>query len=191
MAARQVVISNTVNGPYINAFAALDFDKDGCYNTPAIDAQGNVNPGLECGGALNGHCRDKEDLENNNVYSRARCNNGWCIFMYAYYFEKDQTALWTCGVGHKHDWEHIAVWVKDDVAVYVSVSQHKGWDCREAKDVRWHQGNHPKAVYHQDGGLTHDFRFANTKDDDIENHMGVWFVSFGFPSFPRSPLALI
>ena len=83
----------------------MDFDTDGCYNTPAIDGNGSVATGLDCGGAKNGHCRDLSDLQNNNVYSRARCNNGWCGFLYGYYFEKDQSVDGSCGVGHKNDWE--------------------------------------------------------------------------------------
>ncbi|KAI1858407.1 uncharacterized protein JN550_012691 [Neoarthrinium moseri] len=167
---------------------AMDFDKDGCYNTPAIDANGNLNGGLKCGGAKNGHCRDKSDLDNNNVYSRARCNNGWCAYLYGYYFEKDQSVDGSCGVGHKNDWEHIVVWVKDgeSMPAYVAASQHKGWEVKAGKDVRF-QDTHPKMVYHQDGGLTHDFRFANEADDKVENHNGAWFfgdlVSYlGFPS---------
>lgn len=65
---------------------AMDFDKDGCYYTSAIDPSGNMNPGI---GAANGvppnclraTCRDNNRLENNNVYSRKRCNNGWCAIM--------------------------------------------------------------------------------------------------------------
>jgi len=53
----------------------MDFDTDGCYNTPAIDAAGNVVTGLNCGSAVNGYCRDLSDLQNNNIYSRARCSN--------------------------------------------------------------------------------------------------------------------
>ncbi|KAI1811432.1 NPP1-domain-containing protein [Poronia punctata] len=167
---------------------AMDFDTDGCYNSPAIDGDGNLNGGLPCGGAKNGNCRDESDLDNNNVYSRARCNNGWCAYLYGYFFEKDQSVDGSCGVGHKNDWEHIVVWVRDgdDTASYVAVSQHKGFEVRAAQDVRW-EDTHPKVVYHQDGGLTHDFRFANEDDDGIENHKGVWFYGslvswFGFPS---------
>ena len=61
----------------------LDFDKDGCYNTAAIDGGGNVNGGLDaifkCPAD---ECRKKDRLDNNNVYSRKRCNNGWCAIMY-------------------------------------------------------------------------------------------------------------
>ncbi|KAK7909259.1 hypothetical protein PG985_015137 [Apiospora marii] len=156
----------------------MDFDKDGCYNSPAVDAAGTIATGLKCGGDKNGHCRDKSDLDNNNVYARARCNHGWCAHMYAYYFEKDQSVHGSCGVGHRHDWEHVTVWAREgaDRAAYVAVSQHKGWEVRDAADVRF-EGARPKVVYHQDGGLTHDFRFANEADDEVENHHGKWFVS--------------
>ncbi|KAI0160488.1 secreted protein [Xylariaceae sp. FL1272] len=170
---------------------AMDFDTDGCYNSPAIDASGNLATGLSCGGAKNGHCRDLSDLQNNNVYSRARCNNGWCGYLYGYYFEKDQTVDGSCGVGHKNDWEHIVVWVKDGDSMpsYVAVSQHKGFEVRAAAEVRW-LDTHPKVVYHQDGILTHDFRFANEDDDNIENHTGAWFFGdvVGFLGFPSADL---
>lgn len=44
-------------------------------------------------------CRDATDLDNNNVYSRSRCNNGWCAHLYEYYFEKDVALEQVCGVG--------------------------------------------------------------------------------------------
>jgi hypothetical protein len=58
---------------------SLDFDTDGCYNVPAIGAAGDVVQGLphEFTG-LASNCHDLSDLNNNNVYSRQRCNNGWC-----------------------------------------------------------------------------------------------------------------
>ncbi|KAK8109004.1 hypothetical protein PG984_014805 [Apiospora sp. TS-2023a] len=172
----------------------MDFDKDGCYNSPAVDASGKIATGLKCGGDKNGHCRDKSDLDNNNVYSRARCNNGWCAYMYAYYFEKDQSVHGSCGVGHQHDWEHVTVWAREgaDSASFVAVSQHKGWEVKDAKDVRF-EGSHPKIVYQQDGGLTHDFRFANEADDKVENHYGKWFTGAllswnGIPDTVRTAL---
>lgn len=60
----------------------LDYDTDSCYNVAAIDADGNVAEGLEPdGGNLTGDCRDEADLDNQNVYSRTRCNNDWCVAM--------------------------------------------------------------------------------------------------------------
>lgn len=59
----------------------LDFDTDGCYNTAAIDPDGNINPGKGATGTPQGDCRDPPQLENSNVYSRRRCNNGVCAIM--------------------------------------------------------------------------------------------------------------
>lgn len=154
---------------------ALDFDTDGCYNVPAIDKEGNLAQGLPVNNSPGGdsrNCRDKSDLDNNNVYARRACNKGWCAHFYDYYFEKDAGA-WVGG--HRHDWEHIIVWVKNDKAEYVSVSQHGDYDTRKASDVRWHDSTHPKVVYHKDEPSTHCFRFAVAKDDKIENHTGKWF----------------
>ncbi|KAH8161211.1 hypothetical protein CIB48_g7055 [Xylaria polymorpha] len=170
---------------------AMDFDKDGCYNTPAIDANGNIAQGLRCGGALNGSCRDESDLDNNNVYSRARCNNGWCGFLYGYYFEKDQSAAGSCGFGHRNDWEHVVVWVKDgdDMPSYVGASQHGKYQVKPASAVRF-LDTHAKIVYHQDGGRTHSMRFANAADDAVENHKKEWFFGdlVGFSGFPTDEL---
>ncbi|KAK4221545.1 necrosis inducing protein-domain-containing protein [Podospora fimiseda] len=167
----------------------LDFDTDGCYNVPAIDAQGNVVQGLtNTWTGLSSDCRDLSDLDNNNVYSRQRCNNGVCVYMYGYYFEKDVAIPYFATGGHRHDWEHIAVWVNSTTnkALFVGASQHGNFEIKAAKDVRW-DGEHPKMVYHKDGASTHCFRFGNSGDDKIENHKGIWFkgplVSYnGFPS---------
>lgn len=166
---------------------SMDFDKDGCYNVPAIGPDGTIAQGLPHNFVSpSKDCHDLSDLLNNNVYSRARCNNGWCAYLYDYYFEKDVAIPDFIDVGHTHDWEHIAVWVQDGAARYVSASQHGEFLVRAAADVRW-DGEHPKMVYHKDGSAgTHCFRFATAKDDAIENALGVWFrgdlVSYnGFP----------
>lgn len=59
----------------------LDFDTNGCYNTAAIDPSGSTNPGKDATGTPEGDCRDPPQLENSNVYSRSRCNNGVCAVM--------------------------------------------------------------------------------------------------------------
>ncbi|KAL2123586.1 hypothetical protein VTJ04DRAFT_4041 [Mycothermus thermophilus] len=165
----------------------LDFDKDGCYNVPAIDAEGNIAKGLPHNyTGLSSDCRDASDLDNNNVYSRQRCNNGWCAYLYDYYFEKDVAVAHVQNIGHRHDWEHVVVWVRNNKAEYVAASRHNGYTINKASDVRW-LGTHPKIIYHKDGGLTHAFRFAKAADEKIEDHKGVWFrgalVSYnGFPS---------
>ncbi|SPO05487.1 uncharacterized protein DNG_08174 [Cephalotrichum gorgonifer] len=166
---------------------SLDFDKDGCYNVPAISASGEIAQGLPHSWVgLSSECRDASDLDNNNVYSRQRCNSGWCVYLYDYYFEKDVAVPYFQDVGHTHDWEHIAVWVRDGGRPeYVGASQHGNFEVRRAQDVRW-DGDHPKMVYHKDGGSTHCFRFATAADDKIENHRGVWFrgALVGYNGFP-------
>ena len=151
---------------------ALDYDTDGCYPTPAIGPDGTLNGGLNTSGALNGSCRDRSDLDNTNAYSRSLCApGGWCAYMYALYFEKDQVLPGCCG--HRHDLEHVVVWVFDGQARYVSASAHGDYDTRPADQVLW-EGTHPKIVYHKDGLSTHAFRFAAEHDDPPENHYGVW-----------------
>ncbi|MEU6841569.1 NPP1 family protein [Streptomyces sp. NPDC046716] len=152
---------------------AFDYDTDGCYPTPAIGADGTLNGGLNPSGALNGQCRDAEDLANTNGYARAKCNNGWCAVMYGLYFEKDQAVPGSGLGGHRHDWEHVVVWVKDGTAQYVATSAHGDFVVHTRDQIRW-DGTHPKIVYHKDGIGTHCFRAATVGDEPPENHRGTW-----------------
>ncbi|OTB01886.1 hypothetical protein M426DRAFT_14040 [Hypoxylon sp. CI-4A] len=169
---------------------AVDFTRHSCYNTAAISPEGEVNPGLEHNFS-NGpaeDCRDTEQLDNNNVYSRKRCNHGWCAYVYDYYFEKDVGISWASDVGgHRHDWEHIVVFVKEDRAQFVAISRHGHYDMRRAEDVEFLDGTHPKVVYHKDGGLTHCWRWTKDGDTGHENERREWLTSSlvsynGFPS---------
>ncbi|MGD6749208.1 NPP1 family protein [Streptomyces sp. BH105] len=152
---------------------AYDYDTDGCYPTAAIGPDGTVNGGLAPSGAVNGQCHDASDLDDTNGYSRTKCNSGWCVILYALYFEKDQAVAGSGLGGHRHDWEHVAVWVKDGRAEYVSTSAHGKFDIHTRDQIRW-DGTHPKIVYHKDGIGTHCFRPANPDDDAVENHDGTW-----------------
>ncbi|MGW4796216.1 NPP1 family protein [Nonomuraea sp. NPDC004297] len=180
---------------------ALDFDTDSCYNVPAIWANGKINPGLPVNaGTLTSDCRNRNRLGATNVYSRAKCNNGWCAYMYAYYFQKDMSANpvynpltgLTNGSGHRHDWEHIIVWVHEQKAHYVSVSQHTGYELHIAPELPW-MASHPKIVYHKDGPSTHAFRFAKLGggDEPPENHQGRWQLGrlIGWKNYPAGTRA--
>ena len=172
---------------------ARDYDSDGCKPSPAIGPDGTLNPGLKLGETPQKHCDDDAYLapDKNNGYSRSRCNNGWCAYMYTFYFEKDQSTSGPAALGHRHDWEHIVVWTQGNTAKYVSVSCHDAYkgkgtaETRPAGKVRW-EDTHPKVVYHKDGGLTHCFRFANTGDDRIENASGKWHYPslVGWDNYP-------
>ncbi|MEW2391636.1 NPP1 family protein [Streptomyces venezuelae] len=152
---------------------AYDYDGDGCYPTPAIGPDGTVNGGLKPSGAVNGQCRDASDLANTNGYARGKCNNGWCAVMYGLYFEKDQAVAGSGLGGHRHDWEHVVVWVKDGRAEYVATSAHGKFRIHSRDQIRW-DGTHPKVVYHKDGIGTHCFRAATAGDEPPENHRGAW-----------------
>jgi hypothetical protein len=151
---------------------AFDYDGDGCYPTPAIGPDGTLNPGLNPSGALDGDCHDQSDLDNTNSYSRSKCNNGWCAYLYDLYFEKDQAVPGWDPFGHRHDIEHVVIWVSGEAAQYVSVSRHGDYDTYPAAEVGW-EGTHAKVIYHKDGASTHCFRLA-AKDEQPENHHGAW-----------------
>jgi necrosis inducing protein (NPP1) len=151
---------------------AFDYDGDGCYPTPAIGRDGTIAPGLNNSGALNGSCHDRSDLDNTNSYSRSKCNNGWCAYLYDLYFEKDQAVPgWDC-CGHRHDLEHVVVWVQNDQAQYVSTSAHGNYSTYPRSQVGW-VGTHAKVIYHKDGASTHCFRLAGMTEQP-ENHYGTW-----------------
>ncbi|KAM7201665.1 necrosis and ethylene-inducing protein-inducing protein [Rhypophila sp. PSN 637] len=160
---------------------ALDFDTDSCYNTPAIGPNGDLATGLDIFGVSpTAGCREEVMLERCNVYSRQRCNNGYCAIMYAYYFQKDWASP---GAGHRHDWEHVVVWVRmsDQFVSHVAVSQHKGYEIKANHEISWTApvDGHPAVVYHKDGGSTHAFRFANGADfgnGGPENHWRQWIM---------------
>ncbi|SPN99262.1 uncharacterized protein DNG_02299 [Cephalotrichum gorgonifer] len=162
-------------------YPGLDFDTDSCYNVPAIGPNGDIALGLDPNNwPPQKYCRNEEMLERSNVYSRQRCNSGYCVIMYAYYFQKDTPA--EVG-GHRHDWEHIAVWVRqsDNYVTHVAVSQHSGYDIRENTQIEWTSAGDgkPTAVYHKDGGSTHCFRFAGKADfgnGGPENHWRKWIT---------------
>lgn len=196
--ARIPMIKANATARYLRFQPSMDFDTDSCYNWPAITFDGDT-----CGGLPTApkrfparYCRDESDLDNNNGYARRRCNRGWCAYIYAYYFPKDVGEG-----GHRHDWEHVAVWTKagkingdgsygDESVVYIGTSAHGDFEMRHVGRVEMDMFTHPKVVYHLGGVGSHSIRFAKKQDDKIENHKGVWFrgplVSWeGFPSWKK------
>jgi hypothetical protein len=147
-----------------------DYDTDSCYPAAAVDPAGNLNGGLKPTGPVTGQCRGGH-LDHANTYSRAKCNNGWCGIIYASYFEKDEASP---GIGHRHDWECMVVWVAQgaNTPSYLSASRHGGFSTHPIADVPM-SGQRVMAVYHKDGVSTHAFRFAKW-GETAENDTGAW-----------------
>lgn len=95
---------------------------------------------------------------------------------YEYYFEKDQAVAGSFLGGHKHDWENIVVFSKDDDVVRIAPSCHGGYD--HATNEFPHDDTHALLVYHKDGAGTHCFRLANDDDQSKpENFSGEFYRS--------------
>ncbi|KFA67843.1 hypothetical protein S40285_09036 [Stachybotrys chlorohalonatus IBT 40285] len=149
----------------------IDFDNSACYNTAAITSDGHCNDGLEIG---HGNCRQMDRLYNSNTYVREKCtDDGWCFYLYGYYFEKDEGGA--LAHGHKHDWEHLAVWTLHNEAKYLAWSAHGNYKVNKPDTVEW-QGQNPKFVVERDMATTHAFRRAEG-NEPAENASGGWYRS--------------
>lgn len=171
---------------------AIDFDTDVCFNVPAVDSSGNVTAGASTYATRPpATCRNATYLQTSNVYSRSRCNHGYCAVIYAYFWQSD--------FSHAYDWETIIVWTTDNgtnsQVVGVSRDDHGDWDTRATSGGQLRfladaTGNHVKMVYHYETwGFSHLFRFSKTDsgDEPPENGTGTWLtqplVSWnGYPS---------
>ncbi|KAJ5885532.1 hypothetical protein N7495_010042, partial [Penicillium taxi] len=101
---------------------------NGCVPFPAVDAEGDTNAGLATTGSSSGDCSSSTG----QIYVRAATYSDYYGIMYAWYFPKDEPSS---GLGHRHDWEGVIVWLSDstettaDNVVAVCPSAHGGWDC--------------------------------------------------------------
>ncbi|KAB8070600.1 necrosis inducing protein [Aspergillus leporis] len=101
---------------------------NGCVPFPAVDAKGNTNAGLDIAGSNNGDC----SKSSGQIYVRGGKSGDKYALMYSWYMPKDQAAP---GMGHRHDWEGVIVWLSDpaktsaDNILAVCPSGHGKWDC--------------------------------------------------------------
>ncbi|MFI1355125.1 NPP1 family protein [Streptomyces sp. NPDC020898] len=156
--------ASTFQNKYMPLF---DYDSDSCFPAAAVDASGKLNGGLDNTGAITGGCRNNH-LGKANTYSQSWCKNGWCAYVYALYFEKDQTLAGADAFGHRHDWESVVVFQKqgEESPRYLSASRHGGYSTHPINEVPMGRVagetnyNRVEIVYHKDGASTHAFRFA-------------------------------
>ncbi|KAF5855790.1 hypothetical protein ETB97_008432 [Aspergillus alliaceus] len=139
-------------GDVYKAYQPLLKVVNGCVPFPAVDAQGNTNAGLDITGATNGDC-SKSDGQ---VYVRSGKSGGKYALMYSWYFPKDEAGP---GMGHRHDWEGVIVWISDpaktsaDNILAVCPSGHGKWDC--SKDGYSLQETHPLIKYYSIWPVNH------------------------------------
>ncbi|KAJ5118213.1 npp1 domain-containing protein [Penicillium atrosanguineum] len=123
----QTVPSGTVGDAYL-AYQPYLYVVNGCVPFPAVDAEGNTNAGLATTGASDGDCSSSTG----QIYVRGTSSGDYYALMYAWYMPKDEPSD---GLGHRHDWEGVIVWLSDststtaDNVVAVCPSAHGGWDC--------------------------------------------------------------
>jgi hypothetical protein len=90
--------------------------------------------------------------------------------MYAWYWPKDEPSELeaTLGIGHRHDWESIVVWLSaeatDATILGVAASAHGGFD-PETSDVSYSGNGALIQYYSEDGILDHSLGFTTTVGD--------------------------
>ncbi|KAE8354332.1 necrosis inducing protein [Aspergillus coremiiformis] len=115
-------------GDVYKAYQPLLSVTSGCVPFPAVDAQGNTGGGLAVSGASNGGCSKNQG----QIYVRGGPSGDKYALMYSWYFPKDAPSP---GIGHRHDWEGVIVWLRDptqttpDNILAVCPSGHGRWEC--------------------------------------------------------------
>ncbi|GAA5168730.1 NPP1 family protein [Viridibacterium curvum] len=146
-----------------NNYPVFDFDTDGCLPSAGISRTGVQNGGLNPSGSITGGCRAGIFLQLSNTLHRHACvtsgTDVYCGHFYALYFLKDQATVF--GGGHRHDWEHAAIWTRNGVVTHGGYSAHGKLYNSEIGSLPTQNG-HMKIVYHKDGVTTHALRFAKS-----------------------------
>lgn len=133
-------------------------DRNGaCRPYTAVDANGDYNGGLKDSGGESSSCSLTSKQQ---VYTRtARINANTHAIMYAYYFPKDNGRVFA-SLGHRHDWEHVFVFVQDlgnlskEKIVGAAYSAHGGVSATSNPN---RDGKQIYINYDYNGSVTHSF----------------------------------
>ncbi|THV44542.1 hypothetical protein BGAL_0621g00040 [Botrytis galanthina] len=132
---------------------------NGCVPFPAVDASGNTGGGLAPTGSSNGECSSSTG----QVYVRGAQSGSYYGIMYSWYMPKDEPST---GIGHRHDWEGVIVWLSSSTAttasniVAVCPSAHGGWDC--STDDYSLSGTSPLIKYESIWPIDHSMGLTST-----------------------------
>ncbi|POM59592.1 Necrosis inducing-like protein NPP1 type [Phytophthora palmivora] len=123
---------------------------NGCHPYPAVNAAGETSGGLKTQGC-------KGSGWGSQVYGRSTWYKGRWAIMYSWYFPKDSPST---GLGHRHDWEHVIVWI-DNPAVLnpkilaVTPSAHSGYSKYAPPKAGTITGNTAKVEYESHWPVNH------------------------------------
>ncbi|TVY43326.1 hypothetical protein LSUB1_G001413 [Lachnellula subtilissima] len=123
----ETVPSGTVGTVY-EAYQPYLYVVNGCVPFPSVDAAGDTNAGLATTGSSNGDCSSSTG----QIYVRGATYGGHYALMYSWYMPKDEPSD---GLGHRHDWEGVIIWLTSSTATTASnilavcPSAHGNWDC--------------------------------------------------------------
>ncbi|POM73131.1 NPP1-like protein [Phytophthora palmivora] len=141
---------------------------NGCHAYPAVNLAGETSGGLKTSGAPSAGC--KGSGWGSQVYGRSTWFNGVWAIMYSWYFPKDSPST---GLGHRHDWEHVIVWIDNpDVAepkiLAVTPSAHSGYSAQVPPDADKVDGNSVKVNYESSWPINHALE-STTKGGDYQD----------------------
>ncbi|KAL5450834.1 hypothetical protein PMIN06_005659 [Paraphaeosphaeria minitans] len=139
---------------------------NGCVPFPAVDAAGNTGGGLQTTGGSNSGCSSSPG----QVYARAASYNGAFAIMYSWYMPKDSPGP---GLGHRHDWENIVVWLSSASTTAtvrgVAISAHGDYQKPSPPSL---DGTRPKVGYISYFPVNH--QLISTTDKGGEQPVIAW-----------------
>ncbi|KAL6702740.1 hypothetical protein ACN47E_000974 [Coniothyrium glycines] len=145
--------------PYLKVF-------NGCVPFPAVDSAGNTGGGLATSGDSDGGCSSSTG----QVYTRSGTYNGAYAIMYSWYFPKDSPSS---GLGHRHDWENIVVWLSSQSTTAtirgIAISAHGDYNKETSPPL---SGTRPKIGYQSTWPVNH--QLISTSDQGGEQPLIAW-----------------
>ncbi|EGZ11600.1 hypothetical protein PHYSODRAFT_397673, partial [Phytophthora sojae] len=129
---------------------------NGCHPYPAVNEAGETSGGLKTTGGHNS--KSKRSGWNSQVYGRSTWFRGVWAIMYSWYFPKDSPSH---GLGHRHDWEHVIVWIDNPDAsepkiLAVTPSAHGDYQKYAPPNANTVDGTSAKVVYESHWPMNHE-----------------------------------
>uniref|UniRef100_H3GUZ2 Necrosis inducing-like protein NPP1 type n=1 Tax=Phytophthora ramorum TaxID=164328 RepID=H3GUZ2_PHYRM len=124
---------------------------DGCYPYPAVQADGSTSGGLRWTVVgQRGDCTDPP--LGSQIYARSTWYRDVWAIMYTWYFPKGSETSGGIGLGHRHNWEFVVVWIDNpaldnSTILGVSMSASIGYSKRAPPKSKYIDGTSVKVSY--------------------------------------------